>query len=345
MNFTARFYFKSICFISFLLAFPVFSQQAEEVPPSSIINDAKQVKESVSLIGLTKEIIVTGDMLYDSYFIGAETIQFKSGARLIFSDKALATRNNLIIAAKNIVNEDQQKPGVITWARGDGPVSAPPQSGQAPGGADGNNSGVSGSAGANGAQGNSGIAGKDAPNLTLFFISATGAPPVIDLRGQPGGQGGQGQQGGDGGNGHEGSPASSSLYECTSGAGHGGNGGSGGSGGLGGRGGDGGRGGTTTIVTLPEAFPAVLQFIRADVSGGDGGDGGDGGNGGNGGDGGAQGAKSLPWCKDEPGRRGAAGLKGQQGGKGIKGAVGIQGDVFYTALNNDAFSTILGIQK
>ncbi|WP_305119847.1 hypothetical protein [Klebsiella variicola] len=95
-------------------------------------------------------------------------------------------------------------------------------------------------------------------------------------------------------------------------------------------------------MTLPEAFPAVLQFIRADVSGGDGGDGGDGGNGGVGG---AQGAKSLPLCQDEPSRHGAAGLKGQQGGKGIKGAVGIQGDVFYTALNNDAFSTILGIQK
>ncbi|EMP4205201.1 hypothetical protein WD218_004816 [Klebsiella variicola] len=130
MNFTVKFSFQSICFISFFLAFPAFSQQAEEVPPSSIINDAKQVKESVALIGLTKEIIVTGDMLYDSYFIGAETIQFKSGARLIFSDKALATRNNLIIAAKNIVNEDQQKPGVITWTRGDGPLSAPPNPGR-----------------------------------------------------------------------------------------------------------------------------------------------------------------------------------------------------------------------
>lgn len=186
MNFTVKFSFQSICFISFFLAFPAFSQQAEEVPPSSIINDAKQVKESVALIGLTKEIIVTGDMLYDSYFIGAETIQFKSGARLIFSDKALATRNNLIIAAKNIVNEDQQK----TWSyyvdTRRRPLIRPPQSGQAPGGAHGNNSGVSGSAGANGAQGNPGIAGKNAPNLTLFFITATGAPPVIDLRGQPG---------------------------------------------------------------------------------------------------------------------------------------------------------------
>ncbi|MFK4706005.1 hypothetical protein ABIC83_002844 [Roseateles asaccharophilus] len=318
------------------------AQQPKPVPSTSIVGDAKEVRESVSLIGLPKELVVSGDTLYDSYFAGAETIRFKSGARLIFSDKALNVRKNFIVAAKTIVNEDQAKPGVITWARGNGPAASPPASGQAPGGPHGQSDGSSGGPGSNGAQGNPGIGGADAPNLTLFMVSASGAPPVIDLRGQAAGAGGAGQRGGDGGVGHKGSPASSSLFDCKSGAGYGGNGGPGGNGGQGGRGGTGGKGGTVTLVSLPTAFPALLQLVRSDVSGGDGGEGGPGGAGGSGGPGGEQGAKSEPYCKDEPGRRGANGPAGQPGGKGDKGGVGIQGDVMYTTLTQDAFNGIFG---
>lgn len=313
--------------------------QPKSVPPTSIVGDAKEVRESVALIGLQKELVISGDTLYDSYFLGAEVLRFKPGARLIFSEKALNVRKNFIVAAKTIVNEDQSKPGVITWARMSATAS-PPLSGQAPVGTHGQNDGDAGGPGTNGAQGNPGIIGADAPNLTLFMLSASGAPPIIDLRGQSGNKGGTGQKGGDGGVGSRGAPASARLYECKSGAGYGGSGGAGGSGGLGGRGGDGGKGGTITLVSLPTAFPALLQLVRADVSGGDGGEGGDGGLGGAGGPGGPQGAPDLPLCKDEPGRRGAAGSGGQPGSKGPKGSVGLQGDVMYTTLTSEAFKQV-----
>ena len=342
MNIPVKSYLSLVVSLTLFVVVGAAYAQPKQVPPSAVVGDAKEVRESVSLIGLTKEFVVSGDTPYDSYFVGAETIRFKPGARLIFSDKAQKVRNNFIVAAKTIVNEDQSKPGVITWSRGAGPATSPPQSGQAPGGPHGAGDGQSGGGGSNGAQGNGGINGGDAPNLTLFMVSASGAPPIIDLRGQPAGKGGTGQRGGEGGVGHQGAPASSSLFDCKSGAGYGGTGGPGGNGGLDGRGGIGGKGGTVTLVSLPTAFPALLQLVRTDVSGGDGGEGGDGGGGGGGGPGGAQGSPSLPYCKDEPGRRGGNGPGGQGGGKGDKGAVGLQGDVNYTTLTQDAFNQLFG---
>lgn len=318
--------------------------QPKNIPSSSIVSEAKEAKESISTVGLMKEFIVSGDTVYDSYFVGSETITFKSGARLIFSDKALKLRNNLIVVAKTIVMEDQGNPGLIAWMRGDGPGTPPPQSGQAPGGSHGAGDGDSGGPGSPGVQGNPGNKGLNAPNLTLFVLSMKGAPATIDLRGQSGGKGGAGQKGGDGGVGHQGSPASSSAFDCKSGAGHGGNGGPGGPGGKGGTGGAGGVGGTVTLVSVPDAFPTLLQLVRADVGGGEPGDGGDGGTPGNGGPGGAQGAKALPFCKDEPGRKGNPGAGGQAGEKGDKGSVGTQGDVFYTTLSVDTFKKLFGAQ-
>lgn len=313
----------------------------KEVPTQSIASDAKDVSDAFMLLGVPDEVVIEGDLPYDSYFVGAKKIIFKSGARLIFSDRALKTRNNLIVAAKTIVNEDQSKPGIITWDRGDGPSAAPPQSGQAPGGPHGQGDGESGGPGYAGATGNAGLAGRNAPNLVLFMMSAEGAPPIINFSGQAGGQGGVGQQGGNGGVGRQGSPASSGGFDCKRGVGHGGNGGNGGIGGVGGIGGTGGAGGTVTLVSLPSAFPALLTLVRTDVSGGAGGEGGQGGNPGSGGPGGPQGAKSLPYCKDEPDRRGQDGAAGGLGSKGNQGTPGIQGDVSFTTLTEDAFNRII----
>lgn len=320
----------------------VLGQPLRGIPSTSILNEAKEVREARSLVGLPELLEVSGDVVFDSYFVGADTIVFKPGARLVFSDKALALRNNLIVAARTIKMEDQAKPGVITWNRGAGPSTSPAQSGQAASGPHGRGDGDPGATGAPGAQGNAGIAGRDAPNLTLFVAAMQVAPPFLDLRGQPGGEGGQGQQGGDGGNGHQGRPASATLVDCKRGCGYGGRGGDGGPGGKGGTGGPGGTGGTVTLVSLPSSFPALLQLIRADVSGGDGGEGGKGGRGGIKGTGGAQGAKALPWCKDEPGRRGADGGAGTDGQKGDKGVVGVQGDLLYTTLSPEAFANLFG---
>lgn len=331
--------FWILCGMLFLGMNDAGAAPPKSIPPSSIAGEAKEVRESVSLIGLPKELVISGETLYDSYFVGAEVLRFKPGARLVFSDKALGTRKNLIVATRTIVNEDPGKPGIITWMR-KSLAASPSLSGQAPAGSHGPSDGAAGGPGSNGARGNAGRDGGDAPNLTLFMVSATGAPPIIDLRGRPGGKGGTGQRGGDGGVGRQGSPASASLFDCRSGAGYGGSGGAGGSGGLGGRGGDGGKGGTVTLVSMPSAFPALLQLVRADVSGGDGGEGGDGGPGGAGGPGGSQGAPALPYCKDEPGRRGANGGAGQSGDKGPKGSAGLQGDVMYTTLPPEAFDRL-----
>ena len=258
------------------------AQSAKNVPPSSITDKAKDVHDSVVLVGLSKEFVVDGDTAYDSYFLGAEKITFKPGARLIFSEKALKLRPNLIVAAKSISMDDQAKPGVITWDRGQGPSAPPPSAGQAPGGSHGVGDGQSGGPGSNGAIGGQGISGENGPNLTLFVTQFINAPPVIDVSGQAGGIGDTGQAGGDGGVGHKGSPASENVVNCTSGAGYGGNGGVGGNGGTGGTGGTGGAGGTVTLVSLPTAFPAVLQLVRVITAGGTGGDGGNGGPGGKG---------------------------------------------------------------
>ena len=325
---------------SVYLSAPAAAQTAQLVPPSTIAAEARDTRELIVLIGLQPEYVVSGDQRVDTAFLAANVIRFKPSSRLIFSDRARAMRNNLIVAAHTIVNEDPTKPGTITWLRGQGPSQSPPASGQAPSGSHGVNDGQPGGPGTNGAQGNSGAVGQTAPNITLFLLSANGAPPIIDMRGQNGGIGGSGQRGGDGGVGHQGSPASSSLIDCRSGAGYGGNGGAGGNGGLGGRGGQGGTGGTVTLVSLPSAFPHLLQFVRVVTSGGDGGDGGAGGTAGSGGPGGAQGAKSLPYCKDEPGRRGADGPTGQPGSTGERGASGTQGDLFYTTLELASFNAL-----
>lgn len=339
---------RKIAAVVLTLATPFSLAQAptpKSVPAASIASDAKEVRDFVILTGLAEEVVVSGRQLYDAYFLGAEKLVFESGAELVFSERALKSRNNLIVAARAIVMKDQSKPGRITWARGEGPDGAAPASGQAPRGADGNSDGASGVAGQPGATGLTGPAGRSAPNLTVFVAGLKGAPPIVDLRGQQGGKGGAGQKGGDGGSGAHGAPASASAIECKSGAGYGGNGGVGGQGGTGGKGGAGGAGGTLTLVSMPNALPSLLQFVRAEIGGGEGGAPGDPGQGGAGGRGGSQGAKALPYCKDEPGRRGRDAGSGSVGVVGSKGDTGLQGDIFFTSLEESSFIRLFGPAK
>lgn len=330
--------------ITGLLAGQAQAQTPHNVPASNVASEAKDIRDAVTLIGLQKELIVQGEQVVDSYFVGAERITFKSGARLVFSDKALKTRNNLLVAARTITMEDPAKPGVITWAMGPGPTQGPPRSGEAQGGTNASSDGEAGGQGQTGIVGGVGVNGATAPNMTIFVMSFQGAPPTIDLRGQPGGVGGQGQKGGHGGVGQHGSPATGTAFGCRSGAGYGGAGGQGGAGGPGGFGGTGGAGGTITFVSLPEAFPTLLQLVRADVGAGESGAGGPGGMAGLGGPGGSQGAPSYPFCKDEPGRRGANASSGGEGSKGDKGVAGTSGDVLYTTLSAPSFKAIFGVE-
>lgn len=332
---------RMILLTSVFLSLTSFAHaEPQQVPSTAVIDEAHAIKEATSLLGLADEFTVVGNTKLDSYFVGAKRIIFKSGARLIFSDKAINSRNNLIVAARTIVSEDQLNPGTITWDSEASADEVSPISGQSPGGAHGRGDGASGGPGSNGALGNPGSSGSNAPNLVLFVQQFENAPPKVILHGQNGGKGGIGQRGGDGGVGQRGSPASQSAFDCKSGPGHGGNGGPGGVGGKGGQGGQGGTGGTVTLVSLPSAFPALLQLVRVDVGPGDGGPGGDGGQGGDGGPAGEAGEKSLPYCQARPDRRGSPGANGGIGAIGDPGGQGIQGDILFTTLDSSGFDNI-----
>lgn len=290
------------------------AQSATKIPSSEIAGAASEVSDATSLIGLDDEIVVSGDFLWDGYFLGAKRLVFEPGARLVFSNEANQRRGSLILAAEVIVNLDQTNPGTITWDRLSRP-DALPAVGQSESGGHGQDFGNHGVPGANGAQGATGLSGFDAPKITIFVKSFKGAPVTIDFRGADGGAGGQGLRGGDGGIGHAGLRGSDVPWGCKRGAGYGGNGGNGGIGGPGGVGGSGGAGGAVTLVSLPDAFPILLDLLRVDVAGGVSGQGGQGGSGGRPGAGGLEGAPSV-YCKAEPGRRGRSGADGGVGENG-----------------------------
>ena len=312
------------------------------VPASAVLSQAKEVKDSVAIVGLGDDFVVKGTTKFDSHFLAANTIIFEPGAKLVFSSAAYGNRNELIIATKKLIVKDKANPGVITWEQPSSLLAAG-SGGQAASGAHGVGSGSSGAAGANGSQGARGHNGKSAPDITVFFMGVDNGVPTIDFGGATGGKGGAGQKGGDGGIGQKGKSASQTLIGCKNGPGHGGNGGNGGNGGVGGVGGTGGDGGTVRLVSTPGALPSLTQIFRVKIDGGDGGLGGDGGAGGNAGLGGDAGEPQLPYCTASPNYRGGNGTNGQLGITGSQGIKGTQGDLLTTSFTEEQLKSIFGI--
>ncbi len=327
-------------FLALIASSSLLAQVAKEIPSAEIMTKAREVRDLVS-DGIPVEYVVEGRKEFNSWALTAKRIIFKPGATLIFSEEAVSRRNEFFIVAEEIVSEDQANPGKITWANSGSGSSAPPAAGEAPGGYNGSEDGDAGGPGANGATGNQGYPGRDAPSLTIFVRKAVGSGQLLEFVGQNGSLGGTGQKGGAGGVGHKGSPASQNMINCNRGAGYGGAGGSGGAGGTGGTGGSGGVGGTITLVSLSDNLSILGRLYRVDVSGGKGGSGGTGGPGGAGGPGGDPGEKSLPYCKDEPERRGGGGANGNPGTIGTKGSDGNAGDFLVTGLTAEHFDKIL----
>ena len=226
----------------------------------------REVKEG-ALPPTSEDYVVSGTALYNGWFLKAKRIVFKSGAKLVFSLQAQDKRNLFWIVAEEIVCEDGQAPGLISWQqRQVGDVGA--VGGQASTGAHAGVDDQPGSPGSNGATGPTGYPGNSGPALTVITFSVSGSGPEVDFRGQTGGIGGQGQQGGDGGNGAKGHPATAVVYECRNGAGNGGAGGAGGTGGKGGTGGTGGKGGTVTLVSDATLLPGLTaKALTAPVTG------------------------------------------------------------------------------
>lgn len=280
---------------------------------------------------------ISGDRVWDSFFISAERIEFEPGATLTFSSDAIAQRGNLYIMANEIVSLDQSDPGTITWAAN--PLAVPPDRGNAAsaGGYPGDER--LGSPGASGGAGNRGYSGTDGPSLTMVVGNPT-SPIIVELAGQPGGQGGRGETGGRGGVGGNGRSASQSAVDCKRGAGDGARGGTGGNGGSGGTGGTGGDGGTFVLVTSEDELALATTLLRVRLGQGVGGAGGVAGNPGPGGDGGRGGAQQLPYCRGN-GANGQPGQPGGAGGQGATGTAGQPGDFIIGGLSTDDLAQVL----
>ncbi|WP_268522753.1 hypothetical protein [Bacillus halotolerans] len=288
-----------------------------------------------------KELIVDGEQVINGWYIRAEKIIFKPGSSIWFSEAAQQNRTNFYIVANEIICEDDNSPGLISWQH-TGVVNQEPTSGQAASGHHGGSDGESGGVGQEGSKGNKGYNGKNAPNLTIFVLNMPSSGPEVNFKGQDGGNGGKGQKGGDGGNGRKGRPASQSAVTCLRGAGNGGNGGNGGTGGPGGDGGDGGNGGIVTVISKGDLLPSLEQKLRVIVSGGLGGPGGDGGDGGNPGLGGPGGEAALPLCAGN-GSSGSSGIGGESGPAGETGRAGVDGDVFHGPITEENIINIFNI--
>lgn len=304
---------------AFVLMASTVIARSDTEPKRLIEPDILAVVQSIrdqKLQKLSLPLVVEGEQSINAWFIVADRIVFKKGAKLIFSNASRSQHQPFEIIANDVVSEDPTSPGMITFEKADA-LPAPAVEGQAPGGASGTYDGDSGSPGAAGEAGNLGASGQAAPKLVLAVKQLDGGL-IVDLTGGKGGQGGKGQKGGDGGAGAKGSPASQSMFDCKAGGGKGGNGGRGGNGGAGGSGGDGGEGGTVTLLSATDQLqPGTLRII---VDGGVGGAGGDGGPGGNPGPGGPGGQEAEPYC-----RGGASGAMGAPGGPGARGSTGNQG--------------------
>jgi hypothetical protein len=306
--------------------------------PADVSSLLYEVKQAVLLP--SPDYVVSGTELYNGWFLKAKRIVFKSGAKLVFSLQAQDKRNLFWVVAQEIVSEDGQAPGVISWQpRQVGDVGA--AGGQAPTGAHAGIDDHPGGRGSDGAAGPTGYPGNSAPALTIITFSVPGSGPEINFQGQTGGTGGQGQQGGDGGNGAKGHPATATPFGCRNGAGSGGAGADGGTGGKGGTGGTGGKGGTVTLVSDAALLPGLTAKFRVRVSGGQGGSVGRGGKGGSGGVGGPRGAPAFPFCSDD-GHDGTHGNHGQDGPNGDLGSPGSDGDTLVGAITKEEFDYVWG---
>jgi hypothetical protein len=318
---------------------PALPPGVKWLQPADVKFDAKTIKQSAIVPVTPGDYVVQGETRFNGWFLSAERIIFKPDSKLIFTRQALDARPNLFIIAKEVLTEDQQHPGTVTWERPT--LGAAPESGTAVAGTD--NGGHESIQGGNGQAGKMGIAGSpghDAPSITLVTLSVKG-PAFVDLVGMPGGAGGKGQTGGRGGGGGYGNPASAGPIDCHRGAGNGGRGGDGGAGGAGGPSGDGGRGGVFTLITSDDNVASATRLLKVDTAGGQpGAEPGDGGDPGAGGSGGHRGQEAQPWCKDD-GHDGLPGNAGSPGSRGGLGAPGKSGDQFVGAMTPASVTELL----
>jgi hypothetical protein len=262
----------------------------------------RHVSDYATSLGISSEFPpVVGEKPIETPVIPVRELKFAPGSRLVFRGEAFAKANEVVILAKRITVQGQER-AVITWSRGPTPLPSPPPRGTAVPGAAGTGEGLAGTPGADGEDGNPGYRGADAPTVYIVVGSVEGPGIDIDVRGGEGGIGGKGQNGGTGGNGTPGvrgqsvairipsaphgfppTMGTSDVFTtCARPPGPGGSGGGGGKAGNGGIGGVGGRGGSVLLVVLDRSASTFFRVLA------------DGGKGGSGGPPGEPGAKGKP---------------------------------------------------
>jgi hypothetical protein len=324
-----------IAFCAYIFVTPSEAQTSLSPPEAqNKLVEAAQARPPV-IVG---DFRVEGQRVYNAPVLAARRVIFAPGSSLIFSQQVLTTRRNLFVFAQEIVSENAEQPGTVTWEQ-TAPASPPPM-GTAPAGADnGGREGATGGAGQNGRQGAPGGAGSPGPDLTIVALKL--APTLkINLSGGPGDSGGVGENGGRGGGGGYGRSASQNAFNCSHGANDGAPGGGGGNGGPGGPGGASGAGGVFTLVTPSDQVPVITRILQVNLGPGTPGQGGAGGAGGQGGPGGAGGAQSLPYCRGN-GAQGGGGASGANAGPGPVGSQGAAGTYFVGGLSPDDLNKLL----
>ncbi|OEZ89651.1 hypothetical protein JAB5_00270 [Janthinobacterium sp. HH103] len=140
---------------------------------------------------------VDGDKSWSSPYISVRQLIFRPGSRLIFDEAVTRANRNIFIFAEEIISEDQENPGTITWV--DVAPSIPPAAGSGVAGANqGGAENVGGGMGGTGPEGLRGELGATAPSLTIVVKNIVGGLK-LGLRGEDGGSGGVGGPGGPGG--------------------------------------------------------------------------------------------------------------------------------------------------
>ena len=281
---------------------------------------------------------VDGDKSWSAPYMSVRQLIFRPGGRLIFDESVTRANRNIFVFAEEIISEDQENPGTVTWV--DVAPSIPPAAGSGVAGVNqGGAENVGGGMGGTGPEGLQGELGASAPSLTIVVKNIVGGLK-LGLRGEDGGSGGMGGTGGAGGQGGRGTNASQSMFDCKRGAGNGAQGGSGGAGGSGGQGGRGGNGGTFTLITESDNVAMITRLLAVDLTPGIGGGGGEGGLGGAGGPGGPGGADARPYCQGA-GNDGPAGPAGGHGGAGANGQSGVPGQYYVGGLSVADLESVL----
>lgn len=306
---------------------------SEQETQNRVVEAAQQIPRVIPGV-----LTIDGQRIWNSPTLAAQKIVFKPGASLIFSADVLRQRRNLFIFANQIVSDDQEHPGTITWQKST-PDAPPPLGTASPGADNGAIEGLPGGNGVNGRVGTGGTGGRQGPDLTITAKSISPAL-VVDLLGGNGGPGGTGENGGRGGGGGKGNPASQNVANCNRGAGDGERGGTGGSGGPGGSGGSGGDGGSFTMVVPDDQIAVVTRILQVKLGAGTPGGGGQSGAGGGGGPGGPGGQESRPYCRGN-GSQGPTGGGNGGGPAGPQGAQGQAGTYFVGGLNPNDIDQLL----